>query len=899
MSWCEKNLEWEKYDRLTHVGLSKPDSLLRPQERQDMPDMFQGCFSNMLQGDRLGVEFAVDAHRNLLRSHGLLHDRDELRADRLSQGRHLAPGPVIENFYAVSVQHCSNKLEASLASQLSQVAMKAYDNRKLFGSAENDAVGADEDASFKFVDRNDVSGDDPRVLSLSHVSRLSQSFLEIRFEKEGPQVSYDSLGPETLTGTTLVWRALVLNDLVSDSGSPRRLEHLRRNKMRRLEEMQRLLEMIEIFQEPQAAGLEGPLRNEVLLNACWRPVAFWTLKRPMHSSGLETRLGSALTEMLIFFNLEFPQVMALDSNVGFFVSVKSFPPPYGLRPCVQKTGAFVVVGHLNLAYQFATTRLNPADHPSRGNMIPEPSQQAWPPEFLFEESLQEWLGSERSWRFAHVSVKHFPYLSQSASHSVLRCVFDCGSTLGYPGGGPLSVSGSTRLVWIWFGLAISFLSTFSQWAGCVSVWAPCRRSMRAPARFWISVGLVLQVQVGSCVSHGPALSFRYPGDVRSAALHGASDLPEGSPVFGKTQVCRDRHSSDFDSWLHDNGSYLEKLTGPTEVDFEFLNLQLERYGQSLYLPGRPYGRYAETNNRVSARRQRVQRMLKQAWGLTYARVRHEPQSPHVAFLWQAPLSMTITAFYWGWLGEAGILALSTDGLSRIGEATTAARKQLVRFRDIEYTVEFFLLQIDEPKMRFRASGQQVAKVDQPQLNAVIYLVLGRLCSHQRLWPFSGQIMRSRFRKLLSANGLERVPRSISKGLDLGSLLAGGAFRLMLVKDNPDLTRRRGRWCTIKINEIEVQEVSAIQFTSHLPKDALKQIPDGVAIFLWMLAHVQSLIRMQMPPTVWPILSRKKQPSLKRMGDAVVFNRMKMLGVDLTLLAANGRVITPAACGEKR
>ena len=240
------------------------------------------------------------------------------------------------------------------------------------------------------------------------------------------------------------------------------------------------------------------------------------------------------------------------------------------------------------------------------------------------------------------------------------------------------------------------------------------------------------------MSHGPALSFRYLGDVRSAALHGASDLLEGSPVLGKTQDYRDKHSSDFDSWLHDAGSYLEKLTGPTELDIEFLNLQLEGYSQFLYLPGRPYGHYAETNNRVSESRPSVQRKLKQAWDLAYVRVRHEPQSPHVAFHWQAPLSMTITAFYWGWLGEAGILALSTDGLSRIGEAMTAARQQLVRFRDIGYTAEFFLLQTDEPKTRFRALGQQVAEDDQPHLNAVIGLVLGRLCSHRRLWPFSGK-----------------------------------------------------------------------------------------------------------------------------------------------------------------
>jgi len=88
---------------------------------------------------------------------------------------------------------------------------------------------------------------------------------------------------------------------------------------------------------------------------------------------------------------------------------------------------------------------------------------------------------------------------------------------------------------------------------------------------------------------------------------------------------------------------------------------------------------------------------------------------------------------------------------------------------------------------------------------------------------------------------------------------------MLVTDNPDLTRRRGRWLTNKIMEIYVQEASAIQFIPHLPKDAKKQISDGAAIFPWMLAHVQSLDRMQMPPTVWPILVQEEATKFETNG----------------------------------
>lgn len=338
-------------------------------------------------------------------------------------------------------------------------------------------------------------------------------------------------------------------------------------------------------------------------------------------------------------------------------------------------------------------------------------------------------------------------------------------------------------------------------------------------------------------------------------------------MLGKTQAYRDKLLEDFDNWLQADGVSLEQLIGSAELDIEFLNLQLERYGRSLYLSGRPYGHYAyaEIINGVSGKRPRVRRMLQQAWDLAYAWVRQEPPSPHVALPCQALLSMIATAFYWGWSREAGILALSWGGLTRIGEAFAATRKQLVLPRDIEYTAEFVLLQIDEPKTRFRAARHQVAKVDQPQLMAVLDLEFGRLCSHQCLWPFSGQTMRSRFRKLLFANGLDRLPRSISRGLDLGSLRAGGASWLMLVSENPDLTRRRGRWLTNKIMEIYVQEVSAIQFIPHLQKDAKKQISDGAEFFPWMLEHVQSLDRMEIPPTVWPIFLQEEATKFETNG----------------------------------
>ena len=64
--------------------------------------------------------------------------------------------------------------------------------------------------------------------------------------------------------------------------------------------------------------------------------------------------------------------------------------------------------------------------------------------------------------------------------------------------------------------------------------------------------------VVSCVSHGPVLTPRNPGD-----------MPEGSRVLGQTQLQRDRLLNEFGRWLKEDDLSLEALIGMAEVDIEF------------------------------------------------------------------------------------------------------------------------------------------------------------------------------------------------------------------------------------------------------------------------------------------------------------------------------------------
>ena len=222
---------------------------------------------------------------------------------------------------------------------------------------------------------------------------------------------------------------------------------------------------------------------------------------------------------------------------------------------------------------------------------------------------------------------------------------------------------------------------------------------------------------------------------------------------------------------------------------------------------------------------------------------------------QALLSILSTVLFWGWSLVAGIIALSWSGLTRIGEALRALRSQLVLPQDVENTNDFILLQINEPKTRFRSARHQVAKVNQPQLVKLIEVVFRDLRPTQKLWPFSGQTMRTRFQKLPEANKLDALPPPDSLGLDLCSLRAGGASWLMMRSEDAELTRRRGRWITNNVMEVYIQEVSNLQFMLNLPSQTKKIIVSGVEFFPWALARANALKRAMIPEVVWPILLR--------------------------------------------
>lgn len=247
---------------------------------------------------------------------------------------------------------------------------------------------------------------------------------------------------------------------------------------------------------------------------------------------------------------------------------------------------------------------------------------------------------------------------------------------------------------------------------------------------WLSLTPI--VDRAAAVSHGPKLIPRDARDRARADLRHDLELPQGRPVLERTQANQDKLLTAFDSWLQGQGFSLGQLLGPGVPDVEAINTLLEKYGRELFRSGRPYGHYAETVNGVAGRRPRIRRSLQPAWDLAYGWLRQEPPTHHLALPWQALLCLLSTSLSWGWTRVAGVIALSWGSLTRIGEVLSAARRDLILPSDVGYTIDHGLLQIAEPKTRYRAARHQIAKVDQPQLLMVIQLAFERLEAGFRL-----------------------------------------------------------------------------------------------------------------------------------------------------------------------
>lgn len=587
-------------------------------------------------------------------------------------------------------------------------------------------------------------------------------------------------------------------------------------------------------------GLESQLVNEVALSSAWALESVWEFRVSSHINLLELSAVLRLVHRLVKKGKACRVVVLVDSNVVRCAASKGRSSSRALTRLLCRLAALCLAGGIYLVLGFVPTRLNPADDPTRDCSLRTPivglDLASWNRSDLFGLAgackCRRWASN---WirlvllllgpsvlSFANPAEYRrspFPFGLASSFSSVGSDRFgdlDFDSTLGFPGEGPAAFFASN--------------------------WGPFRFCF-----------LVACVVLDS--SHG-VLIPRNAGDFHRQLLRSSRPpLQEGRPVLGVTNQHREFYIKQFEDWLLSQGLVLEQLLANHISSIDLINELLVKFGRVLYAIGRPYNHYAETINAVAARKPIVRRQLQEAWNLAYAWVRDEPSVHHIALPWQILLAAISLCFTWGWVDLAGMLALSFGALLRVGEFTGAIRRDLLLPVDTGYTNHFALLSLREPKTRFTAARHQCAKLDVPDLLRVVHLAFSRLLPHQKLWPQSGQTLRTRFKQLMSELGVGPSVRLNGKALDLGSLRPGGATWILQVTEDSEFLRRRGRWINSRVMEIYIQEISAFQFLAAVPSNAQLKIFSLCNFFPLALQGAEQFWESNIPYNVWYLLWR--------------------------------------------
>ena len=627
-------------------------------------------------------------------------------------------------------------------------------------------------------------------------------------------------------------------------------------------------------------GLENQLVNEIVSGSTWIVENSWRFKRPQHINILEMKS----VERLVIKQAKRGQrrfVCFVDSNVSRGALGKGRSASFALTAVLQRIASCLVAFGLYMTTPFCPTRLNVADDPTRLHELREPLPGLRWKDLSFGElwdlarlpKARRWASNwirlllllrgasiyRRAYGASRITRTSEPVLFGQDHHCPACPAFDFASmdfdqTLGFPGEGPPS---------------LSLPSALAQLSASVSLWRSLLFGL-----FWLLLPLLC---LGSLISF-LLFALRHPScgrargavvfilctaiPVRAMEPHTAGErtraqaralrpaLPSGRPTLEATTRLRARYWKIFESWLLAEGVDIAPLLETPTFYVEEWNAILTRFGRLLYEAGKPYNQYAETINYLTSLRPTIRRHMQGSWDLAYSWMASEPTCHHVAMPWQVLLAMVTTCLLWGWVPLAGALSLCWGALLRAGEFLSATRSNLLLPCDVQETIAYAMVAIVEPKTRNSGARHQAAKLEIPDLLLVVNLAFGRLPETAKLWSWSGQTLRQRFRDVLAALLLPLERRGELKPLDLGSLRAGGATWHLATTENSEYTRRKGRWLSSRVMEIYVQETTALLFLKRVPAPARERVLSLAALFPQVLQQSLKFSRLSLPFSFW-------------------------------------------------
>ena len=618
-------------------------------------------------------------------------------------------------------------------------------------------------------------------------------------------------------------------------------------------------------------GKENLLGNEVVKTSPWEVSGSWAYKSPSHINLLEL---AAIVELSRRISRRYGQCRVLsfvDSFVTRGACSKGRSASGGITKLLRRLGAISVSAGLYFTTPFCPTRLNPADDPTRLRDVRAPQQNEWlrlcGKEELYKlathKPLRRWAANWASIMVKLMGVRVLDFKDRSlyrsfplrASYHLLPCL-DFDSTLGFPGEGPLSLLALTSTLCSGAKPSFDFDSTLGFpgegplfFLALISILSRC-----SPPSWCLVLSCLCPSSPfpGAVVSAMPITS-RNARDMARAGTRANVELVPGRQVLPVTNTMRASLRQAFLSWTEEEAIPWTELMKMAHLYVDEINAVIVRYGRGLYEAGRPYNHYAETINAIATDKPSIRRLLQPAWNLAFGWLQNEPNVHHVCMPAQVLLALLTVALMWGWDRVAGVLGLGWGALLRAGELISATKSQLLLPSDVFFSANFCLFSILEPKTRFTAARHQSAKLDASDLVALAELSFAGLVPSQRLWPYSGQTLRTRLRQLLAALWLPVSRSSLGKPLDLGSLRAGGATWLLQTTEDAELTRRRGRWINAKTMEIYIQEIQATAFFVNLPLETRRRIVGLSLLFPEVLQKCISWKSAKIPSTAWPIL----------------------------------------------
>ena len=464
--------------------------------------------------------------------------------------------------------------------------------------------------------------------------------------------------------------------------------------------------------EPNTAGHESVLANDVMVTSKWTLVRDWFWKKPGHINVLET---SAAVSNLVSLSLRRSSVRfchLVDSAVARGALTKGRSPSRALQPLVRKAGAICVCGDLYPSWGYSPTRLNVADDPTRSRPVRSACtaslvQHGCPWDVLRRDGMRGLRRFSANWARLVLLVIFMPSPVEACGICSPGLSWTVPVTADFGYGLSFSCSSWLPRLRDGFGWSLDFalgldlpsglgpafiptwISAVGLLACCVSVFGfvlckvahsktrrpPKSRSSRrfSLTRAWV-VAMVLCIHAAS----GAPIEPCSKADRDRVLQRAGTAIISTRAVREQTRDKRRIYLERFRSWLwSEKGVSLKFLLEVKPPDPERISNLLIEYGRALYAGGKSYGIFSETINAIAVERPLIRRQLNGAWDLAFAWLSDEPTQHHPAMPLTVLAAMVTAALMWGWPHEAAVLLIGWTGIMRIGEILAATRAELI------------------------------------------------------------------------------------------------------------------------------------------------------------------------------------------------------------------------------